>query len=224
MEKRTIAIGDIHGCCKTFLRLLTKLDLKRSDTLYLLGDYVDRGPDSKGVISTILSLRREGYDLRPLKGNHEQMLLESNDVEDFRSLWLDNGGIQTLMSYHVRHALEIPGEHLRFLESLPLYEITDTHVLVHAALDLTLDDPFGEEGANAMLWGRSTRGDWSKLGGRTLVTGHTPVDFEHLIGSLRTQHIELDNGCVFGAAEFHLGRLVAVVLETGELFQQKYAA
>ncbi len=67
MTKRTIAIADIHGCCRTFRRLLFDVvRLTKSDTLYLLGDMIDRGPDSKGVIVTILELQADGYDVRPI--------------------------------------------------------------------------------------------------------------------------------------------------------------
>lgn len=75
---RTIAIADIHGCCRTFRRLLFDIvRLDKADTLYLLGDMIDRGPDSKGVIETILELHEEGYAIKPVRGNHEQMLLQA---------------------------------------------------------------------------------------------------------------------------------------------------
>ncbi|MBJ6724058.1 metallophosphoesterase family protein [Geomesophilobacter sediminis] len=220
MQKRTIAIADIHGCSKAFLSLLSKFGLNRSDTLFLLGDYLDRGPDPKGVIETVLQLSRDGYDIRPLRGNHEQMFLDALVWED-RSLWLSNGGIATLLSYGVTDPGQIPEEHLGFIESLPLFAMTSTHVFVHAGLDLTLDDPFGAEGTEAMLWARETFGSLTKLGGRTLVTGHTPMDLERIRSSLGTWHIELDNGCVFNGGNVRRGRLVAAVLETGQLFLQK---
>lgn len=69
MKKREFAIADIHGCCRTFRHLLEQIGFGKQDTLYLLGDYIDRGPDSRGVIETILELVREGYDIRPHMGN-----------------------------------------------------------------------------------------------------------------------------------------------------------
>jgi serine/threonine protein phosphatase 1 len=222
MKPRILAIGDIHGCRKTFVRLLEKVRLVSSDTLYLLGDYVDRGPDTKGVIETIMRLQRQGFDLRPIRGNHEQMLLDAV-CADSRDLWLDNGGIYTLMSYGVRSPAYIPREDLLFLSGLPLYRMTETHVFVHAGLNLTLDDPFSPAGEEAMLWARDTQSDLSKLGGKTLVTGHTPVDLDEIRRSIGSNHIRLDNGCVF--AEWGgLGHLVALDLETGELFLQRYMA
>jgi len=70
---RQIAISDIHGCARTFQALLDKIQLSTNDQLYLLGDYIDRGPDSKGVIDTILGLINAGYRVQTLMGNHEKM-------------------------------------------------------------------------------------------------------------------------------------------------------
>ena len=76
--ERIFAIGDIHGCSKTFKKLLLdKIKINKSDTIYCVGDYIDRGEDSKGVIDFILDLRAEGYTIHTLRGNHEQMLLDS---------------------------------------------------------------------------------------------------------------------------------------------------
>ena len=68
---RIIAIADVHGCNRTFGQLLIeKVRLNKIDTLYLLGDFIDRGPDSKGVLDTILELLCDDYDVRPILGNH----------------------------------------------------------------------------------------------------------------------------------------------------------
>lgn len=93
--KRTFVIPDIHGCCRTFRQLLFhRLELQKTDTLYLLGDYIDRGPDSKGVIDTILELQRDGYDVQAIKGNHEEMLIETFESGSDESLmnWMENWG------------------------------------------------------------------------------------------------------------------------------------
>ena len=73
---RRFAISDIHGCIKTFKTLVDRIEFSKEDTLYLLGDYIDRGPDSKGVIDHIWKIQEEGYRVHCLRGNHEQMLLE----------------------------------------------------------------------------------------------------------------------------------------------------
>ena len=76
-QARRFAVPDIHGCNKTFQALLDRIQLTTNDQLFLLGDYIDRGPDSVGVLDTILRLKEEGYSVFPLRGNHEQMLIES---------------------------------------------------------------------------------------------------------------------------------------------------
>jgi serine/threonine protein phosphatase 1 len=116
--KRTFVIPDIHGCSLTLWQLLFhKLGLQKSDTLYLLGDYIDRGPDSKGVIDSILELQRDGYDVQAIKGNHEQMLIDfvESGSDEMLEYWLENGGTETLQSYGTEDENPvIPREHIDF--------------------------------------------------------------------------------------------------------------
>lgn len=220
-DSRTIAIADIHGCARTFRRLIFDVvRLKESDSLYLLGDMIDRGPDSKGVIGTILELQASGYDVNILRGNHEQMLLTYIQEPYYTNLarWLANGGDTTLASYGVSQAEDIT-ELIDYLDVLPIYLMTDNHIFVHAGLDFTLDDPLtGEE---AMLWKRGGDFDETKLHGRVLVSGHTPVPLPEIRSSLGTSHIRLDNGCVQGGPLPEMGNLVALELERGVLHVQE---
>jgi serine/threonine protein phosphatase 1 len=221
---RTFVIADIHGCCRTFRRLLFYvLRLEKSDILYLLGDYIDRGPDSKGVIESIMEMRANGYDVRPVRGNHEHLLLGALHTPLYERLaaWLDDGGYTTLKSYGVVHPEEIPIEHTQFLRSLPLHHATDTYIFVHAGLDFSLDEPLSCEGEQAMLWKRSGEVDESKLSGRVLVSGHTPLPLSSIRRSVTGPHIRLDNGCVYGDVLPEMGNLVALELESGRLFVQE---
>ena len=91
--KRTFAIGDIHGCVATFKYMLfEELKIQKEDIIYCLGDYIDRGSDSKGVIDLILSLREEDFNINTLRGNHEEMMMQSVNGLDNFSLWFENGG------------------------------------------------------------------------------------------------------------------------------------
>jgi serine/threonine protein phosphatase 1 len=221
---RTFAIADIHGCCRTFRRLLFDvLRLEKSDTLYLLGDYIDRGPDSKGVIASIMEMQATGYDVRPVRGNHEHLLLRSLQMPLYERLaeWLDNGGYTTLNSYGVAHPQDIPFEHRQFLESLPLYYATDTHIFAHAGLDFSLDEPLSDKGEQSMLWKRSGEVDESKLAGRILVSGHTPLSLSSIKRSLTSSHIRLDNGCVYADELPEMGNLVALELDSGRMIVQE---
>jgi len=218
---RTITIADIHGCNRTFRRLIFEVvRLKKLDSLYLLGDMIDRGLDSKGVIDTIFELQASGYDVRSIRGNHEQLLLTYMRDPRYENLaiWLANGGDATLESYGVDTPEELD-EPLSYLNSLPLYRTTDSHIFVHAGMDFKLDDPFS--GEDAILWKRSGKVNESKLNGRVLVSGHTPQSLLQIRRSLGRSHIRLDNGCVQGGPMPRLGNLVALELESGVLHVQR---
>lgn len=221
---RQFVIPDIHGCSRTFQELLEQLRLDRGDTLYLLGDYIDRGPDSRGVIETIMTLRRDGYDVRAVLGNHEDMLLNalgSGSDEDLW-LWLDNGGEATLTSYGVRSPRDIDPSHIEFMRGLPLFCQTDTHIFVHAGLNFCLKDPLSPSGRASMLWQRTVGVQPEKIGNRVVVSGHTILSIEEIGKTLDTAYIRLDNGC-FTAGEYKgMGLLTALEVGTGVLGVQEY--
>lgn len=223
MDNRTLVIADIHGCSRTFNKLLDVIGLERTDTLYLLGDYIDRGPDSRGVIETILQLQKDAFDVRPIRGNHEEMMflaIRSGVFEDLLE-WLENGGNATLKCYGVQHPQDIPNDHLDFLEGLPYYQISEHYVFVHAGLDFSIEDPFSVAGRIKMLWDRSGLVSPKKIGGRTLCSGHCTKKLDYIRKSLNTKHIRLDNGCVYGTGIEGKGNLVAVHLETKKLIIQE---
>src|SRR5262245_34440427 len=119
---RVLAIGDIHGCLRAFDDLLEWVAPTPEDKLILLGDYVDRGPDSRGVLDRILELRPR-LNLICLRGNHEQMMVEAyRGGRSEKKMWLGVGGAETLASYGVvtgRVATfdAVPREHWDFLEN-----------------------------------------------------------------------------------------------------------
>lgn len=222
--RRNIAIPDIHGCNITFRKLLFDIvGLTRDDTLFLLGDYIDRGPDSKGVIDGIMGLQGDGYDVRPVLGNHEDMLLkciESGSDEDLW-VWLENGGDATLRSYGVRHPRDIDPEHLIFMGRLPLFHDTSSHVFVHAGLNFRLRDPLSARGRESMLWQRTDAANPAKIGGRKVVSGHTILDIDQIRERVGSSHIRLDNGCFTGGGYPGMGSLIALEVETGTLHVQE---
>ncbi len=223
---RKIAISDIHGCNDTFQRLLEKLALVSGDELYLLGDYIDRGPDSKGVIDTILLLQQQGLFVQCLKGNHEQMMLDAVDGVDDEAmdLWLSNGGIATLESFTVNGKLVMEDKYLHFLESLESYFEVEEYILVHAGLNFKVPLPLSEE--ISMLWIR----DWyqnldrSWLGDRIIVHGHTPMPKEDIQTQFKNLEklpvLDIDGGCVHKGKRRGVGYLVAFDLTNRELYFQ----
>ncbi|MDX1667739.1 MAG: metallophosphoesterase family protein, partial [Saprospiraceae bacterium] len=169
---RRFAISDIHGCLRSFEALLDKIGLKKEDELYLLGDYIDRGPDSKGVIDRILSLQEEGYTVHCLIGNHEAMMLASTQDSMWKETWLFNGGWAALESFGVRDANDVPDKYFDFLIRLDYYVEVEGYLLVHAGLNFQEPDPLKDE--DSMLWIRDWYGqiDREWLDGRVIVHGH----------------------------------------------------
>lgn len=221
LDKRRFAVSDIHGCSKTLRKLVDEvLQLKPGDTLYLLGDLIDRGPDSKGILDYLLQLMDAGFDIRPIQGNHEEMLLNAVADPAACSLWFGNGGWQTLREFCVNSPDAIPQRYIDFLGQMPRIITTDDYVFVHAGLDFRLSDPLRDTSPQDLLWIRDFRVDPTKLDGRILVTGHCVIPLFEIRASLGTHHIKLDNGC-YDRGEICCGSLVALNLDTRELLVQR---
>ena len=132
---RTIASGDIHGCLAALNALLDAIQPTRDDTIVTVGDYVDRGPDSNGVLERLLQLEQT-TNLVPLMGNHEEMLIAilARQMEPYS--WLNHGGVETMDSYGFSGDLAcVPQSHRDFLNRLEDYYENGTHFIVHANYD-----------------------------------------------------------------------------------------
>lgn len=217
---RTFVIGDIHGCYNTFCELIyNKCKITKEDEIYLLGDYIDRGPYSKEVVDEILTLIRNGYNIKPLLGNHEYMLIGAIDSIEMFELWYLNGCKSTLRSFKINHPNQFSQEYLHFYKNLKYYYLLENYVIVHGGLNFNIDNPF--EDLESMLWERNKSADLSKTGGRKLVVGHTPKKLNEIKESLRKDIIHLDGGCVYFGKYAGLGNLVALELNSFELFIQQ---
>ena len=214
-----IAIGDIHGCAQTLDVLLEKLHITGDDHLVFVGDYIDRGPDSRGVIDRLLHLR-EQVACTFLRGNHEALMLEGLD-EGIWDLWMANGAESTLQSYAQNgRAGHVPKDHLDFVRETKIYHETPEFLFVHGGLkpQMSIEDNLRQYGADIFLWERShlraTRLRWEK----TVVCGHTPrpepINKQELIA--------IDTGCVY-ATRPEFGRLTAVRLPAREFVSVPYA-
>ena len=210
---RIFAIGDIHGCKKTFQQLLDEMQIKKSDTIYCIGDYIDRGPDSKGVIDLILDLRKKGYQIRTLRGNHEQMMLESSQDRKAHMDWYINGGDAALKSFGVSAYKDFKPEYKSFFSRTRLYFQADPFIFVHAGLNFEPEDIF--EDKHAMLWIRDFQDDKEKLGDRIIIHGHTPKPLEEIVNPEKENVFNLDAGCVYKDRPGH-GYLVALNLSDKE--------
>jgi serine/threonine protein phosphatase 1 len=179
MAGRTIAVGDIHGGPDALSALIAAVEPGPEDTLVTLGDYIDRGPNSRGVLDRLIALAGR-CRLVPLLGNHEEALLDAlRDVGALRK-WLALGGADTLRSYGwapggPRRALAdwLPRQHREFLAGCrPFYE-TPTHLFVHAGFVPEL--PMDEQPGLALRW-RVTDAATARphRSGKVAVVGHTP--------------------------------------------------
>ena len=202
MSKRRFVISDIHGCCKTFKRLLSNIGYCRDDGLYLLGDYIDRGPDSKGVIDHIFELKAEGYEVHCLMGNHEKMMLDAILFEDAKYRWLYNGGAQTMDSFGIGKLKDLDDVYVDFFKNLGLYIEEEDCLLVHAGINFKETNPLDDE--FAMLWIRRWYDDVPANGykGKLIVHGHTPLLRKNIEMMNEKTHlyIDIDAACVYNSS------------------------
>ena len=193
----TIIIGDIHGCFNSLQALLPQV-LDRADTLVFLGDYIDRGPESRKVVDRILELKNDFPRIITLMGNHEFMLLNYLQGRD-DGTFLRAGGSQTLKSYGLdadpspeRARAAIPDEHLAFFRALPLLWEDAHAIYVHAALRPGLH--LSRQTSDWCLWVRDEFIRSSFSFGKPVVFGHT-VFASPL---LQKNKIGIDTGAVYG--------------------------
>lgn len=190
------AVGDIHGRADLLGDMLLRIaaDARASGeverrTLVFLGDYVDRGPDSRGVVETLIGGLPQGFDAHFLKGNHEAILLGFLDDASRLEHWLMNGGDATMLSYGVdterldrlgaspetwrkAFAEVLPEAHLRFFKSLKLSVAFGDYLFVHAGLRPGV--PLAAQSEADLIWIRAPFLDHAEPFGKIVVHGHTP--------------------------------------------------
>jgi serine/threonine protein phosphatase 1 len=203
-EGRIFAIGDIHGYLNKLRALMSKIspDPER-DQLVFLGDYVDRGPQSREVVDYILELQWLYPNTVCLMGNHEQMFLEY--LANPRDPWtfLINGGVETIHSYELTGddpVSKLPQEHMDFLNGLKPYHDSDEYIFVHAGLRVGV--PLQEQTLDDLIWIRSEFIDSPHDFGRRVIFGHTP--FARPL--IHPNKIGIDTGAGYG------GKLTGLVL------------
>jgi serine/threonine protein phosphatase 1 len=193
---RIFVITDIHGKNELFRKSLKEIGLKKTDKLILLGDIIDRGEDSKGILDTIILLKEHKFDIICLMGNHEQMLLDAHLSVNNLNLWLLNGGDKTLSSFLTSSLDKIPKKYIDLIKSFKYYYEYERFIFVHAALNMKIDNPFSD--IKTILWERNPLNfldkDW--LGDRKLIHGHNPIEKEKIEYSITNKEsiISIDNG------------------------------
>lgn len=179
------AISDIHGCPETLRLALKEVDFQANDELFLLGDYIDRGPDSQGVLNFIWELEEQGLFVTCLRGNHEQMLLDFHLDKRYLYEWKPD-------SSNYNRTID-------WMNALPYYHLTPGYILVHAGLDFSKHNPLDD--TDAMMWERYWYGEIDRqwLGSRIIVHGHTPARMLEVKSEVkkmnRNQYACIDSGC-----------------------------
>ncbi|MCF8230962.1 MAG: metallophosphoesterase [Bacteroidales bacterium] len=230
--KKTWIFPDIHGYRKTLESLFDQIKPSKEEHLIFLGDYIDRGPDSKGTIDFIRNLQEEGYRITPLIGNHEQYFVEAyyealNYKQGFFSrkppkfkAWMEHGGKQALKSFGVKDLRKIPPEYISWIEDCEYYVELDDYVVVHAGLNFYKDNPF--EDKHSMLWIKEYDIFPEMIGNRKIIHGHTPVNHEFIVEMVETDRynfIDLDNG-VYMLNRQGYGNLMAFEISSKQLVVQ----
>ena len=228
--KKSWVIPDIHGCKKTLQALIeNQIKPDKFDVLYFLGDFIDRGPDSKGVLDYIMNLEAQEFQVHYLKGNHEDYCIQAWEQDQnskfflgirqkkkIQKIWETHGGKETLASFGVKYASEIPEKYIDWMRKGRYYIELENYILVHAGMNFNIDDPLTD--TFAMLWTREFRVQPQKIRNKKVIHGHVPVDLEfmhHVMQSKSYHFVDLDNG-VYMENRAGYGNLVAYELHAQE--------
>jgi serine/threonine protein phosphatase 1 len=216
------AVGDVHGCLDKLRRLWDRLSPNPEEEVIFLGDLIDRGPDSKGVLDFLLRKQRSGFRIVCLLGNHEEMCLAwyRDRCDPFAwEVWMANGGRRTLASYgsDARGAdsfeMGMTEEHLEFLSSFPLWHRSGEVTFVHAGL--RPGRPLEEQDREDLLWIREDFFGRPEAFPEPVVFGHTPFFDVFRSGPL----VGIDTGAVYSKLDPRYGRLTAYDPLTDQVVQ-----
>jgi serine/threonine protein phosphatase 1 len=195
-EQKIFIVGDVHGCLKLLLKMMDKIDWRPdTDRLIFLGDFVDRGEDSRGVIDFVLELSSRSPMVECILGNHESILLDFISGRDPATFFL-NGGTATLNSYRLCQPqfgdLLIPSEHVQFIKSLRKWIELDRYYIVHAGFRPGVE--IGNQSMEDLLWIRDHFIFSDYDFGKKVIFGHTPFSQPLIMAN----KIGLDTGAVYG--------------------------
>ncbi|CAG5079323.1 metallophosphoesterase [Parvicella tangerina] len=167
------AIGDIHGCLKALQSIFNQDFIKKGDTVIFLGDYIDKGPDSSGVLDWLIE-HKTTYNFVFILGNHEIMMKAASSSSKHFIEWLQFGGNETLQSYGIDNKSDwvqnIKTSHWDFIDScLPFYEVDD-YIFVHAGLEKNKE--LGKQNKHHLFWKKFEQPE-AFSDGKTVICGHT---------------------------------------------------
>jgi len=211
-HKRIIAIGDIHGCLNCLEKLIQAIEPNADDFYIFLGDYIDRGSDSKGVINFLMNFKKN-YPSVFIKGNHEEMILSIKDYPEYFVYWIDFGGLKTLKSYDASINLDglkrIPASHWKFFETCIDYFESDKFIFSHA-----LPNPqkkMEKQTDHELRWKKEINVEMGHMSRKKVIFGHVSQRSGRI---LKLEHAVCIDTCVYGK-----GYLTGLDIKNGKLYQ-----
>lgn len=171
MTGRTLAIGDVHGCDLALRTLIGRVSPMQADTVVMLGDLVDRGPNSADVLDQVWRLSTR-CQLIVIRGNHEEMMLSALDGDGW-FMWMQCGGEEALESYG-GNPDNIPDHHRELLESTIDYWETQSTIFVHANLEAGV--PLEDQHSVCLRWTHLSGHEQPYARARRVICGHTPQE------------------------------------------------
>ncbi len=223
--KRRLVISDIHGCKKTLKALIKKIELSRDDALFLLGDYIDRGPNSSGVVDYLLKLRKKNYNIFTLKGNHEFNILKAYDEYPKKEFYKYTKRILKSNDL-LNKKKELKAKYISFFKQTEYFFELEDLFLVHAGFNFNKD--FFLSDFSSMLIIRNWEFDLNRTNGKRIIHGHQPTYLKDIKKAIKNKNarIPLDNGCVYNKKHrFYdykqLGKLCCLDLDSFELICKK---
>ena len=211
---RRFAIGDIHGCANTFVKLIDRLSISTSDQVFLLGDLINRGNDSKAVIDTVLKLQETDFQIYPIRGNHEQSFLMAYGCGvDFFVNYLEENNADEFLDSDIEMYLDL-FDGLEYCYDLGDFSVSHSEFLENEkSLYRGMSGLFSS--VNFLI-------EDDYLTNKKQVVGHAVYTIEQIKASIKSNDkiIYLDSGCVYNEVE-ELGYLTALNLDTNELIIQE---
>lgn len=220
-EGRQLLIGDIHGCSGTLEALLLKINIQPDDQIFFVGDYINKGPDSKGVLDTLIALKKDHKHVYFLRGNNESYFYKTLKKSESRVLRLARRyGVEDLFKYE-GSKFYLRKRYRKFLKSTFHYFESDDFYVVHAGFDFKSEIPFYN--TFDMLWMRNFKPSKKLQNYKPVIHGHKITPIKQIRKAVKNEKydIPLDNGCVLGNGKKDYGRLVCFDISNRILIEQK---
>ncbi len=220
-DGRQLIVGDIHGCSRTLDALLKKVDLSENDQIFFVGDYINKGPDSKGVLDTLIALKKEYSNVYFLRGNNESYFYKTLKKNESRVLRLARRyKVEDLFKYEgIKFFLR--KRYRKFLKSTLHYIESDDFFVVHTLIDFKYEIPFFN--TFYILWMRNFKASKKLQNYKQVIHGHKITAIKHIRKAVKNDKydIPIDNGCVLGNNNRDYGRLICFDITNRILFEQE---